>query len=207
MRTEECFEKPGLEIPADTIAHLPDPPREVHPIGIQQSLAWRILVIILSLGTCAASIYYNIHQYIDTANFLNWLSIIIISPICIFFIPWYLISTYQHRLHSFNYYKEIYSKGVSCVGAVTIMTQMTGKDHDNHLIEKTWTTPFSKVRVDYTFPVDNLIKTGTIMLRTQNVEYLAINTEVCVLYLPDDPSKNMLFPIPGNEFFNSERGG
>ena len=202
MRTEEIFNKPGLEPPLETIAHLPPPPRELVPLGIQHSLGWRILVIILSFLACAVFGYYSFNQYVETANFLRLFSIFVISPICIFFIPWYLISTYQSRVHSFNYYKKIYRNGLSSVGSVTILTQITGTDHDNHLIEKSWTSPFSKVRVDYTFPIDNTIRTGTMLLQSQTVEYLSINTEICILYLKEDPAQNMIFPIPGNEFFN-----
>ena len=202
MRTEEDFNKPGLEPPLETIAYLPPNPRELVPLGIQHSLIWRILVIILSFVAVSFFTYYKFNQYIETASFWCLFSIIVILPICIFFIPWYLLSTYQSRVKSFNYYKAIYRDGLPSVGAVTILTQITGKDHDSHLIKKSWYSPFSKVRVDYTFPVDNTIRTGTMMLQSQTVEYLSINTEICVLYLESDPTQNMIFPIPGNEFFN-----
>ena len=202
MRTQEIFYKPGFEPASVVFESLPPTPREIHPIGMRYSLIWRMAVIIVAVNACVFSTIYHFNQYIQTANFLYWFIIIVLIPICILFIPWCMISTYLCRIRSFNYYKNIYQNGLAAMGSITIMTQITGTDHDSHLIKQNWRSPFSKVRVDYTFFLDNVLHTGTVLLKSQTVDYLSINTEVCVLYLPEDPSQNMLFPIPGNEFFN-----
>ena len=108
MRTQESFYKPGLEPAGDIIEHLEPAVRELHPVGMRYSFIWRLAVIIFSINVCVFSTIYHFNQYIATANFIYWFIIIVLIPICILFVPWYLISTYIQRIRSFNYYRNIY---------------------------------------------------------------------------------------------------
>ncbi len=201
MKTHEKFFKPGLVPVDEIIEHLPETPRELHPIGVQFSMVWRIIFFIFVSLLLILFIHTCIHLFIETAIVIYWAFIFVLIPIWLVIIPWKLTSTYKNKLKSFRYCQKIYQNGIPVKGYVNTLTRVTGREQNCHHIEHTWTSSLSKVRIDYTFEIDNTVKTGTALLREQNMNYLSMNSEICVLYLPDNPSENMIFPIPGNEFF------
>ena len=180
MHTREVFYKPGIEPPEKIIEGLAEVPRPLHAAGVRFSVAWRSLVFVVATLVCGYALYWSFQIYLETASFIHWFIIIAVLPVWLGFLPWWLISSYRSKLKSFNYCKNIY------------------QNHSEHK----WASLLFKARVDYTFTVDNTIKTGTALLREQSIDYLSMNDNVCVLYLPENPSDNMIYPIPGYEFFD-----
>ena len=202
MKTQERFYKPGIEPVDQVIQNLPNVPRKLHSKGIWFSVVWRVLCFVL----ISVSVIYFIHlcfiQYIETASFFCWFLIVSIIPLWLLFLPWKLISSYRNRIRSFRYCQKIYENGIPVPGTVNTLTRISGYDQNCHHIEHKWSSSLSKVRIDFTFVIDNTVKTGTATLREQNMNYLSMNSDICVLYLPDNPAENMIYPIPGNEFFD-----
>ncbi|MBQ4360453.1 MAG: hypothetical protein II767_09365 [Proteobacteria bacterium] len=203
MRIVETFYKPGLETPDEVIESLPDVPRQLHVVGMRWAIAWRILCALLVLLLCAAVCYSSIVYYIESANFIAWMIAVAISPIGVGFVPWWLISSYRKHIKSYKYCSRLYEIGKVARGSINMLTRVTGFREDSHHIEHTWHSSRSRVRIDYTFDIDGSLKTGTMILREQSIPYLSLNTEVCVLYDPDDPKISMLFPIPSSDFFDA----
>ena len=201
MKTVETFYKPGLEPVEELLSKLEEPHREVHASGLRFSVLWRTMAILISVVGFGYLSLICIDIFIRTAAFWSWLAIIVLGPICLFYIPWFLIKSFKKRLESFKHYKNIYENGVGAKGEINTLTHITGREQDCSHIEKRRVNSRGKVRVDYTFEYGNGLKTGTAILRESTVEYLYINRKVCVIYLPDNPLDNMLFPIPGSELF------
>lgn len=206
MKTVETFYKPGLEPVDELLLKLEEGKREVHASGIRFSVLWRLFVSLLSVTGYGYLTFICFDIFIRTSVFWSWCVIIILGPICLIYIPWFLISSFKKRLASFRYFKNIYENGVGAQGEINTLTHITGREEDCSHIETKRSNLRSKVRVDYTFEYGNGLKTGTAILRESTVEYLYINRKVCVIYLPDNPKENMLFPIPGNEFFEYRFG-
>ncbi|MBQ9816432.1 MAG: hypothetical protein IJM59_03040 [Proteobacteria bacterium] len=202
MHTREVFYKPGIEPPEKIIEGLAEVPRPLHAAGVRFSVAWRSLVFVVATLVCGYALYWSFQIYLETASFIHWFIIIAVLPVWLGFLPWWLISSYRSKLKSFNYCKNIYQNGVPAIGTINALTRFTGGVHDSHHSEHKWASLLFKARVDYTFTVDNTIKTGTALLREQSIDYLSMNDNVCVLYLPENPSDNMIYPIPGYEFFD-----
>ena len=201
MHTLETFYKPGLEPVEDIMLQLAPTPRALHPAGQRLAILWRILVCLLSIVACGYISYYCLIHYIETASFWTWFIFIAIIPICLIYIPWWLVTSYKSAIQSYYYCKNIYQNGIPTLGVINTLTLLSGQDLVSHHTERVWSSSRAKVRIDYTFCVGNSMKTGTALLCEQTINYLSMNSEICVLYLPDDPSENMMFPIPGPEFF------
>ena len=199
MHTVEVFSKPGLESPAP--AEVPAPPRELHPVGIRASVLLRFLLCIISYVAAGGLGYLCLMEFLMEASFLHWFILIVLLPFCLLVVPWYLISTFKARMTTFHRYRNIYQNGILTTGAINMLTRISGRDMDSHCIQHSRRTRQSKIRVDYTFLVDNAVKTGTVLLREQSIDGLAMNSEILVLYLPDDPTQSMIYPTPGYEFF------
>ena len=200
MHTAEKFYRPGLEDPSDVIASLPEVPRTLHLVGKQLSIIWRSLACIISLS-CGALIEYTlVKSFIDDASQMSLLLAAVALPIFFIFIPWWLIASYKKRIKSYTYCKRVYENGTACIGMVNTLTKITGRDMETYKFDSFHPHRHGHIRVDYTFEVDNLIKVGTVVLSTSSARYLNVNDKICVLYLPDNTTENMLFPIPGNEF-------
>ena len=201
MRTAESFPRPGQQLPADELAALPPTPRPIHGVGIRTSVLLRLLLWLLDYAVGGYIVYACILDYIRTASFLAWFIVIAFTPVFLIAVPWYLVSTFRARMRTFHHYHDIYRNGLPAVGTVNTLTRISGHDMDCHNIEYSRRTARSKIRVDYTFLVDNTVRTGTVLLRERTVAALAMNSEIGVLYLPDDPTRSMIYPIPGDEFF------
>ena len=201
MRTVETFNKPGLEPVDELIANLNDNNRLVHAKGLRISVLWRLLFILISIVGYGFLSLFCLDLFIRTSVFWSWCVIIVLCPICLIYIPWVLISSFKKRLASFRYLKNIYENGIGAVGEINTLTHISGREQDCSNIERKRMGIRGNVRVDYTFEYENSLKIGTAILRESNAEYLYINRKVCVIYLPDNPAQSMLFPMPGNEFF------
>lgn len=201
MHTLETFHKLGEESVQDVIENLGDAPRPLHEVGVRVSVILRVLLCILSGIAEIYIAYFCIHAYVHSASFIAWIILVMTSPIAVFFVPWLLISTFQRHLQHYQYYANIYIHGVPTVGTINMLTRITGRDSDCHHMEYSRSSSRARVRVDYTFIVEDKVKTGTMMIRESDMVDIAMNREICVLYLPEDASKSMLFPIPGHAFF------
>ena len=200
MHTAEKFYRPGLEDPSDVIASLPEVPRPLHLAGKQLSIFWRSLACIASILCGALIEYILIKSYVQEASQINLLWAAAAFPFFMIFIPWWLIASYKKRMISYNYCKHVYENGTACIGTVNTLTKITGRDMETYHFDSFRPHRHGHIRVDYTFEVDNLIKVGTVVLSASSARYLNVNDKICVLYHPNDATKNMLFPIPGNEF-------
>ena len=203
MRIVETFYKPGLETPDEVIASLPEVPRPLHVAGMRWAVIWRVLCALIVLALCSAICYVAMGYYIDDANFIAWMVAVAGAPIGLGFVSWWLISSYRKHIKSYKYCSRLYQIGLAARGNVNMLTRVTGFSEDCHHIEHTWHSSLSRVRIDYTFDVGGSLKTGTMILREQSIPYLSLNTEICVLYDPEDPKTNMIFPIPSSGFFDA----
>ncbi len=208
MHTTEEFFKPGLEPATDVMSQMMELPipRAIHPAGQKFAIVWRILVFVLSVASCVYVCFLCYQNFLDTASFWSWFVIVAVVPVCFFFIPWQLVSSYCSAMRSFRYCKNIYENGRTALGTVQTLTCISGQNLVSHHTERNWSGSRAKVRVDYSFDIGNCTKVGTAMISEQNVNYLSMNSDVCVLFLPDNPSESMIFPIPGSEFFEYQRG-
>ena len=200
MHTRELFHKPGLEDAAVVMEQLRSNPRELHLVGARLSVVWRILLFIISIGVVFFLENIFAFEYIETASLVSLICGIALLPLPFTLIPWWLISTYRHQMRSFEYCKKIYTGGVACIGSINTLTRLTGST-SHHYENRKHSNPFVKVRVDYTFFVNDEVKNGTVILPETSVDYLQINDDICVIYLEEEPSENMIFPLPGNDFF------
>ena len=200
MRTQETFYKPGLEEPAVIIENLAPVPRELHLVNQRLSVLWRLFVLLFSILVVFVLEMILLDSYIQTASLLSLVLVVSILLLPFTVLPWWLITTYRQQILSYRHCEKIYREGIPCIGTINTMTRMTGNNH-HFFAHRNHPSPMVKIRVDYTFSVEDEIKTGTVVLPETSVDYLQMNDEICVLYLGDNPSDNMIFPLPGNDFF------
>ena len=200
MHTAEVFYKPGLEDPAEIIQSLPPAPRTLHLAGRRLSIAWRLFVFILSIGCGGFIVYTLFKEYVINASLLSLVAAAAAFPVFVCFIPWWLFSSYKKSMSSYLYCKRVYENGIACIGTINTMTKLTGHDMETYHQNNKHAIHHGRIRIDYTFDVDNAVRVGTVTLSASSANYLNANDKVCVLYHPDDFSQNMLFPIPSNEF-------
>ena len=200
MRTAEVFYKPGLEDPAEVIQALPEVPRSLHLVGKRMSLIWRFFICIVSIAVGGFIEFILLRSFVNEASQLSLLGAAAAFPIFLIFIPWWLFASYKKRISSYLFCKRIYENGTPCLGTINTLTKISGRDMESYNIDSFRPHRHGHIRIDYTFEVDNNINVGTVILSASSSRYLNVNDTVCVLYLPDDPSKNILFPIPGYEF-------
>lgn len=205
MRTVEKFYKPGLESAQDVIDHIAPVPRSLVPAGMGWARVWRTAFFGIALMASILWCYMHYNVYISTGSLLSWIACVAIVPVVLGYIPWWLISSYKRRKRTFLHCAEIYRNGTAVLGTVNTITNVNGPEQDCWHVEHRWTSSFYKVRVDYTFPIENALKTGSVILRESSVRYLKANDEVCVVYLPESPSDSILFPVPGYDFFEMIR--
>lgn len=202
MQTVERFHQIGLETPQEVIAGLAACPRSIHASGIERAAAWRILVCI---GAFLGVIYIDWLlwvAFVETGAVWSWCLGVTLIPVVAIFLPWKLYVSFRDHLRRFRKFSKIYAYGRACCGNVNTISHIVGYHQDcNYVEHDSWMTVMSRVRIDYTFEVDHVVKCGTMIARGASMRYLTPNAEVCVLYLEDDSSQSMLFPIPGKEFF------
>jgi hypothetical protein len=205
MRTVETFYKPGLEPAKDVIANISAVPRTLSASGMQWAKIWRTIVFILVLIAAALWCYVHYTAYIVSGTLVCWLACAAMLPIALGYIPWWLLTSYKRRKCTFLLCSEIYRNGTAVLGTVNTITNVNGPEQDCFHVERRWTSSLTKVRVDYTFPIENVLKTGSVILRESSVRYLKANDEICIIYLPDSPSDSIVFPVPGYDFFDMIR--
>jgi len=211
MHVCESFDLPGLTAPDTVCENLKLAPRTLTLACFNVDLFFRSLFYIVEL--CAASLAITFLFDFGTAHahLCAWAAIFAIIPIALIFIPWKLITGFMRQKRCFEACKHVYSNGIPVQGNVVMMSLVSGNDYSSYFNKHSLRRPFSKrrVRVDYSFYIDNtlesgevesVLKTGSVFIRERNARFLALNDPVCVLYDPDNPAKNMLFPIPGEEF-------
>lgn len=203
MHIVETFYKPGLETPDEVIEALPEVPRQLHAVGMRWAIIWRVLCALSVFAICIVVCYFAVSYYIETANFIAWIVAVAVCPLGIGLVPWWLVASYRKHIKSYRYCSRLYEIGLAARGSINMLTRVTGLRDDCHHIEHTWHSSLSRVRIDYTFDIDGVLKTGTMILREQSIPYLSLNTEICVLYDPEDPKVNMIFPIPSSDFFDA----
>lgn len=201
MHTQETFYKPGLESPATIIENLPSSPRDLHLVGAHFSMFWRVIVLLASLAIVFVLEKLLLDSFIQTASLFSLIIGVSILLLPFTIVPWMLVTSYRNQIISYRHCEKIYREGIACVGTINTMTRMTGNNH-HFFAHRNHPSPFVKIRVDYTFPVDDTLKTGTVILPETSVTYLQGNAEVCVLYRADQPSESLIFPLPGNNFFS-----
>lgn len=201
MRTLETFYKPGLESPQTIISELPESPRTVHAAGVVASKIIRAIVILCALGIGAYAEIRLWDNFALRASVLSWTVGIALLPIVLCFVPWLCITSYKRRMAAYMRYCRIYCGGSAAIGWVNTISRVTGSNLDCHYVEHSWTSSLSKVRIDYTFDVGGDVKTGTVIMHEQSAKYLVPNMEICVLYLPENVSENMIYPIPSGDWF------
>lgn len=206
MRTLETFYKPGLEPPNEVIANLSATPRPVHAIGVHASIALRVLAILATVLVSLYIEYYLWQEFVQNASVLAWTIGLALLPVAFLFVPWLCVSSYRKRIRAFRRYCRIYANGIPVLGMVNTISRVMGSNHDCHFVEHSWTSSISKTRIDYTFVVENEVKTGTVIMHEQSARFLVPNLEIVVLYLPDNVHESMIYPIPGSDWFMPVRG-
>lgn len=201
MRTVESFYKPGLEPVADVMAQLAETPRSLHAKGLLWGKIWRVAVFLICLAATIVCCYRLYGYYVESGKLLSWVIAVAIVPLTLGYLPWWLTTSYIRRVRTFEHCRRIYQDGTPVLGTVNTITNVTGPDQNCHHIEHKRSSSRSKVRVDYTFAIDNVIKTGSVLLRESSVRYLKVNDDICVIYQPDLPSDSIIFPVPGYDFF------
>ena len=203
MRTAETFYSPGLEDPEEVIRSLPEVPRPLHLVGKRISMIWRLLVFALSVGICAYLEYILLTQFVNEASLVSLMLAAAALPIFLAFVPWWLFSSFKKCMISFDFCKRVYENGTPCIGAINTLTKITGRDMETYHFGGFHA--HGHVRVDYTFEVENDIKVGTVILSATSARYLNANDRVCVIYMPENTSESILFPIPGSELLEVVR--
>lgn len=201
MRIRESFELPGLSSP-ETVIHSYDTlPRQMTLVGLRFDIALRVIAWLAGLALAFVVIYHLMEQVLTGDALIAWAAIIGILPLILFWFPWFLSHRLVQRYRAFEKCRKIYQNGILTRGNVVMMSLVCGNDYACYYAQpKRWALLLSKrIRVDYTFGVDNELKTGSVFIRQRNARYLAANDEICVIYDPENPAKNMLFPIPGEE--------
>lgn len=201
MRTLESFYKPGLESPQDIIAELGETPREVHAAGVLSSKVIRIVIVLVVLGGGAYIEYYLWQAFVERASVLAWTVGIALWPVVLGFVPWACVTSFRRRMAAYSRYARIYRDGIPTRGWVNTISRVSGSNFDCHYVEHSWSSTIAKVRLDYTFEVGDDIKIGTVIMHEQSARFLVPNMEICVLYLSDNITDNMIFPLPGSDWF------
>lgn len=201
MHTREVFENPGEKLPADVIENLPPVPRQIHLVGSTISIILRFLFLGVTFVLYALIAFLALQDYSQTANLSELAIVIATFPLVFFYLPWRLYSGFRLQLESFRYYEKIFRDGVPCIGAVNMITRVSGREC-HHVEHDASRLGLAKIRIDYTFEVEDAVKTGTMILPEKTVRNLGINSEICVLYLSDNVANSMIFPLPGNCLFH-----
>ena len=200
MNTRETFDIPGITPAGDVITSLPETPRPLTLLGFKTEIAARVLLGIMVITLSSELMFFLYHDYIQSSSTADWFLIAAILPIAYLFIPWALVHGITIKHEVFEKCKAIYQNGTPTTGNIVMMSYVAGNDyacyyskkHDLPLLKK-------RVRVDYTFPVNDKLYTGTVFLREKNAAHLRADDEICVIYQPDHPENNILFPVPGRE--------
>lgn len=206
MHLNHTFYKPGLESPDDIMETLDASPRDIHATGNVRAIVVRILIAIVAWLLTGIAEYHLWTQFSVHGAVTSWTIGCALIPIILIYIPWLLVSSYQKKMTSFNKLAKIYREGIPVTGTINTISRMIGHGQDCHCVEHSWRSPFYRFRIDYTFPYENTVKPGTIILREPSAHYLVPNQEICVLYLPEDPAQNMIFPIPEYDWFGQVVG-
>ena len=204
MRTVESFYKPGLEAPQDIIAELGSAPRDVHVVGVFASKMIRVVIVFVVLCVGVYIEYYLWHAFVDRASVLAWTVGIALLPIVLGFVPWACITSYSRRMAAYARYARVYRDGTPTRGWVNTISRASGSNLDCHYVEHSWSSTIAKVRIDYTFEVGDDIRTGTVIMHEQSARFLVPNMEICVLYLADSVSDNMIFLMPSPDWFTTK---
>ncbi len=211
MHVCESFDLPGLSAPDSVCENLKLTPRTLTLACFNVDFILRSLFYIAEL--CAASIAVTkLFSFgAELSSLWAWGAVFAIIPIALVFIPWKLIHGFLAQKRCFEACKHVYTNGVPVIGCIVMMSFVSGNDYSSYFNKHGLRHPFSKrrVRIDYSFyientlesgEVENVLKTGSVFIHERNARFLALNDPVCVLYDPQNPAKNMLFPIPGEEF-------
>ena len=201
MHVREVFDLPGLSAPETVMRTYASVPRELTLAGLRFDIALRIVIWLTGLGCVSYGLYHLLDVVLIENSILAWSLIMAVLPLALLWFPWFLCEGLVRRYRSFEKCRKIYENGVLAQGNVVMMSLVCGNDYACYYAQpKKWALLLSKrIRVDYTFGVGNELKTGSVFIRQRNARYIEANDEICVLYDPENPAKNMLFPIPGEE--------
>ena len=201
MHIRESFDLPGLASPDAVMRACAEPPRQMTLAGLRFDIVVRISLWIVGLVLVSSVLQQLLEQVFDDNSLLAWGTIVGILPLVLIWFPWFLTHGLYQRYQSFEKCRKIYENGVLAQGNVVMMSLVCGNDYACYYDHpKRWDfSPSKRIRVDYTFSVGNELKTGSVFIRQRNARYIAANDEICVIYDPENPARNMLFPIPGEE--------
>jgi hypothetical protein len=200
MNTRESFDIPGITPADDVINALPQVPRPLTLVGFNTEIVARILLGIMIITLSTELVLFLYLDYINSSSVADWFFIATLLPIAFIFVPWALVHGIRSKYRVFEKCKSIYQNGTPTTGNILLMSYVAGNDYACYYAKKHKLPFFKKrVRIDYTFPVNDKLCTGTVFLREKNAANLHTDDEICVIYLPDHPENNILFPVPGRE--------
>ncbi len=201
MRTCEIFELPGQSTPDQVMASFAPAPRTLTLVGMRAEVAIRVLCYLLCLAFASIVVLRFFDYYIENAEIFAWFAIVLVAPLAIIGLPWCLSVGLKKRRQTFEKCRAIYENGVLAKGEIVMLSLVMGNDYACYYAKRSfWAQHLPQcVRVDYTFNVNNELKVGSVFIHEKNARYLATNDEICVLYDPEHPENNMLYPLPGEE--------
>lgn len=214
MHICESFDLPGLATPDEIKRTLDERPRKLTLVGVNIDACLCACLYFVAIIATILAVYNLLNFTVSEVSLTAWGAIFALVPVVILALPWVLVSHYRKCKHRFENFEYIYKNGIPARGNVVMMSLVCGNDYSCYFVKHGIKRIFSKrrVRVDYAFllpnddfsdNVDKEVITGSVYIRERNARFLALDDEVCILYVPADPAKNMLFPIPGEEFCSS----
>lgn len=214
MHICESFDLPGLASPDEIRRTLDERPRKLTLAGVKLDACFYAFVYLIAIIATILAVYNLLNFTVSEVSLAAWGAIFAIVPVAVLALPCGLVSHFRKCRRRFENFEYIYKNGIPACGNVVMMSLVSGNDYSSYFVKHGIKRIFSKrrVRVDYAFllpnddfsdNVDKEVITGSVYIRERNARFLALNDEVCILYVPADPAKNMLFPIPGEEFCSS----
>lgn len=201
MRTREIFELPGQRSTAKVANLFGEKPRSLTLVGKNTEIALRIICLVLCLTFAILLVDRLFTAFVQTANQLHLCAILAIIPIATIGLPWMLGAKLVQNIQNFNQCKAIYENGELATGSVVMLSYVSGNDYACYFAKSSFRPSrlARRVRIDYTFNVNNELRQGSVFLKEKNARFITVNADVCVVYDPEDPTRNMLYPIPGEE--------